>query len=228
MAHVARGAYFDLRPLNFCPILARPSSSPGNYRCRLAGCGPQLAGRRTKKFLLQAVGASSISSLRTVVAELGRGELGVGGKAHYGGASDRTQVRTRVNARAWQGLQRRLKPHRHAHHLNAPQSNAGEIGPGQLEKVRCLQPRPEPTCVSSRLLVFRLWLVSICGSGQYRVRLRSGGLSRCSTHQAQAPWGVAHATPRTCQPEPSSLPPPSACMRASVCVVGWFGVSIPH
>ena len=71
-------------------------------------------------------------------------------------------------------------------------------------------------------LVFRLWLVLICGSGQYRVR--SGGLSRCSTHQA--PWCVAHATPRTCQP--SSSPPPSACMRASVCVVGWFGVSIPH
>ena len=69
---------------------------------------------RTKNFLLQAVGASSISSLRTVVAELGRGELGVGGKAHYGGAYHRTQVRTRVNAGAWQGLQRRQKAPSHA------------------------------------------------------------------------------------------------------------------
>ena len=53
-----------------------------------------------------------------MVAELGRGELGVGGKAHYGGAYDRTQVRTRVNARAWQGLQRRLKE-------STPSLNAG-------------------------------------------------------------------------------------------------------
>ena len=68
---------------------------------------------RTKNFLLQAVGASSISSLRTVMAELGRGELGVGGKAHCGGAYDRTQVCTRVNARAWQGLQRRQKAPSH-------------------------------------------------------------------------------------------------------------------
>ena len=68
---------------------------------------------RTKKILLQAVGVSSISILRTVMRELGRGELGVGGKAHYGGAYDRTQVRTRVNAGAWQGLQRRLKAPSH-------------------------------------------------------------------------------------------------------------------
>ena len=64
---------------------------------------------RTKNFLLQAVGASSISSLRTVMAELGRGELGVGAKARRGGAYNRMRVRTRVNAGAWQGLQRRLK-----------------------------------------------------------------------------------------------------------------------
>jgi len=44
--------------------------------------------------------------------ELARGELGVGGKAHYGGAYHRTQVRTRVNAGAWQGLQQ--KAHGHA------------------------------------------------------------------------------------------------------------------
>ena len=43
--------------------------------------------------------------------ELARGELGVGGKAHYGGAYDRTRVRTRVNAGAWQGLQRQQKAH---------------------------------------------------------------------------------------------------------------------
>ena len=67
-----------------------------------------------KNFLLQAVGVSSISSLRTVMRELGRGELGVGGKAHYGGAYDRTQVHTRVNAGARQGLQRRLKAPSHA------------------------------------------------------------------------------------------------------------------
>ncbi len=54
----------------------------------------------------------------TVMPELGRGELGVGGKAHYGGAYDRTQVRTRVNSRAWQGLQRRLKE-------SMPSLNAG-------------------------------------------------------------------------------------------------------
>ena len=64
-----------------------------------------------KIFLLQAVGASSILSLRTVVAELGRGELGIEGKAHYGGAYDRMRVRTRVNAGAWQGLQRQQKAH---------------------------------------------------------------------------------------------------------------------
>ena len=32
------------------------------------------------------------------MAELGRGELGVEGKAHYGGAYDRMRVRTCVNA----------------------------------------------------------------------------------------------------------------------------------
>ena len=72
--------------------------------------GPHVPDPRTKIFLLLAVGDSSISSLRTVVAELGRGELGVRGKAHYGGAYDRMRVRTRVNAGAWQGLQWRLKP----------------------------------------------------------------------------------------------------------------------
>ena len=46
-----------------------------------------------------------------MVAELGRGELGVEGKAHYGGAYDRMRVRTRVNAGAWQGLQRQQKAH---------------------------------------------------------------------------------------------------------------------
>ena len=64
---------------------------------------------RTKNFLLQAVGASSISSLRTRTTHDGGCELGVRGSAHCGGAYDRTQVCTRVNARAWQGLQRRQK-----------------------------------------------------------------------------------------------------------------------
>ena len=68
---------------------------------------------RTKNFLLQAVGASSISSLRTVMAELARGELGVQGKARCGGAYDRMRVRTRVNAGAWQGLQRQQKAPSH-------------------------------------------------------------------------------------------------------------------
>ena len=104
-----RGMVIDLRPLIVGPTLARPSSSPGNCRCLLAHPGPHVAQPRTKIFLLQAVGASSISSLRTVMSELGRGELGVGAKARRGGAYNRMRVRTRVNAGAWQGLQRRLK-----------------------------------------------------------------------------------------------------------------------
>ena len=64
----------------------------------------------TKNFLLQAVGASSISSLRTRTPHDGGGELDIGGSARCGGAYDRTRVRTRVDAGAWQGLQWRLKP----------------------------------------------------------------------------------------------------------------------
>ena len=67
----------------------------------------------TKNLLLQAVGASSISSLRTMTPHGGGGELGVGGSARCAGAYDRTRVRTRVNARAWQGLRRRFKAPRH-------------------------------------------------------------------------------------------------------------------
>ena len=38
-------------------------------------------------------------------------KLRVGGEANYGGAYDRTQVRTRVIPGAWQGLQRQQKAH---------------------------------------------------------------------------------------------------------------------
>ena len=108
-ARVARGVSFYLRPLNLGTHLVLGSFTPAKCLHRLAGNGPLLAGSRTKKFHLQAVGASSVSSLRKVMPELGRGELGVGGKAHYGGAHDRTRVRTRVDAGAWQGLRRRFK-----------------------------------------------------------------------------------------------------------------------
>ena len=112
-AHVARGVPRDLRPLPMDTNLALGSSSPEKDCCRLVRDGPQLVRSQTKIFLLQAVGASSISSLQTVMAELGRVELGVRGKAHYGGAYDRMRVRTRVNAGAWQGLQWRLKAPSH-------------------------------------------------------------------------------------------------------------------
>ena len=112
-ARVARGTPIQPRPLTIDPTLACPSSSPAfDWYLALPG-GANILRVRTKIFLLQAVGVSSISSLRTVMRELGRGELGVGGKAHYGGAYDRTQVRTRVNPGAWQGLQRRLKAPSH-------------------------------------------------------------------------------------------------------------------
>ena len=128
---MARGMSFDLRPLGFSPTLARPSSSPGDCCCRLLECGPLLLGTRTKSFLLQAVGASSVSSLRTMTPHDGGGELDIGGSARCGGAHDRTRVRTRVNARAWQGLRRRFK-------APSPSSRRtytrGGIGTGQLEK----------------------------------------------------------------------------------------------
>ena len=71
--------------------------------------GPISPNLDTKNLLLQAVGASSISSLRTMTPHGGGGELGVGGSARCAGAYDRTRVRTRVDARAWQGLRRRFK-----------------------------------------------------------------------------------------------------------------------
>ena len=110
---MARGVYFDLRPLYFYPTLARPSSTPAKCLHRLLQDGPQLLQSRTKIFLLQAIGASRILSLRTRTPNGGGGELGVEGSARCGGAHDRTRVRTRVNARAWQGLRRRFKAPRH-------------------------------------------------------------------------------------------------------------------
>ena len=92
---------------------ARGGSTPVRNLYRLDRDSPKVDRTRTKNLLLHAVGASSVLSLRTVMPELGRGELGVGGKARYGGAYDRMRVRTRVNAGAWQGLQRRLKAPSH-------------------------------------------------------------------------------------------------------------------
>ena len=109
MGTQGRGTGFDLRPLGFSPTLARPSFTPADGWHRLLGCGPQILGSRTNNLLLQAVGASSVSSLRTTTPHGGGGELGVGGSARCAGAYDRTRVRTRVNARAWQGLRRRFK-----------------------------------------------------------------------------------------------------------------------
>ena len=106
---MARGMSFYLRPLSSDPILARPSSSPAADRYLALRGGPHILRARTKNFLLQAVGASSVSSLRTMTPHGGGGELGVGGSARCAGAYDRTRVRTRVNARAWQGLRRRFK-----------------------------------------------------------------------------------------------------------------------
>ena len=93
----------------FSPTLTHPSSSPGDFECRPGqDAGPQPGQPRTKNLLLQAVGASSVSSLRTTTPHGGGGELGVGGSARCAGAYDRTRVRTRVNARAWQGLRLRF------------------------------------------------------------------------------------------------------------------------
>ena len=106
---MARGMSFYLRPLSSDPTLARPSPSPASDQYLALRGGPHILRARTKNLLLQAVGASSISSLRTMTPHGGGGELGVGGSARCAGAYDRTRVRTRVNARAWQGLRRRLK-----------------------------------------------------------------------------------------------------------------------
>ena len=89
-----------------CPI---PMSTPRKSHDVAPDPGAHVPDPRTKIFLLQAVGASSVSSLRTRTPHGGGGELGVGGSARCAGAYDRTRVRTRVNARAWQGLRRRFK-----------------------------------------------------------------------------------------------------------------------
>ena len=110
---MARGMSFYLRPLSSDPTLARPSPSPAAGQYRGLRPGPHILRAQTKNLLLQAVGASSISSLRTIAPHDGGGELDIGGSARCGGAHDRTRVRTRVNARAWQGLRRRFKAPRH-------------------------------------------------------------------------------------------------------------------
>ena len=131
---MARGMSFDLRPLGFSPTLARPSSTPAKCLHRLLQDGPQLLQSRTKIFLLQAIGASRISSLRTRTPHGGGGELGVGGSARRGGAYDRTRVRTRVNARAWQGLRRRFKAPSPSFESGATTFFNFGIGTGQVEE----------------------------------------------------------------------------------------------
>jgi len=70
-ARVARGTPIQPRPLTIDPTLACPSSSPASDWYLALPEGPNILRVRTQIFLLQAVGASSISSLRTVMAELG-------------------------------------------------------------------------------------------------------------------------------------------------------------
>ena len=95
--------------MKFYTHLVLGSFTPAKRLYRLVVGGLQLVGSRTKIVLLQAVGASSISSLQTRTPHGGGGELGVGGSARCEGAYNRTRVRTRVNAGAWQGLRRRFK-----------------------------------------------------------------------------------------------------------------------
>ena len=77
---------FDLRPMKFYTHLVLGSFTPADAWYRLLGCGPEILGSRTKNLLLQAVGASSISSLRTMTPHDGGGELDIGGSARCGGA----------------------------------------------------------------------------------------------------------------------------------------------
>ena len=80
-ARVARGTPIQPRPLTIDPTLACPSSSPASDWYLALPEGPNILRVRTKKFLLQAVGASSISSLHTWMPELARYELHYKGKA---------------------------------------------------------------------------------------------------------------------------------------------------
>ena len=108
-ARVARGVSGHFSTLRCGPIAIACTSRAAAKHELQPNLGPISPNLDTKNLLLQAVGASSISSLRILTPHGGGGELGVGGSARRGGAYDRTRVRTRVDAGAWQGLRRRFK-----------------------------------------------------------------------------------------------------------------------
>ena len=125
---MARGVCGHFSTLRCGPIASACTSRAAAKHELQPNLGPISPNLDTKNLLLQAVGASSISSLRTTTPHGGGGELGVGGSARCAGAYDRTRVRTRVNARAWQGLRRRFKAP--CHRLAALNTQESEGGSG--------------------------------------------------------------------------------------------------
>ena len=108
-ARVARGVYRHFSTSGAGQSATACTQRAATKRQLALNLGPSSLNLDTKNLLLQAVGASSVLSLRTRTPHGGGGELGVGGSARRGGAYDRTRVRTRVDAGAWQGLRRRFK-----------------------------------------------------------------------------------------------------------------------
>ena len=101
-AHVARGVSLDLKPKKFGPILAHPSSSPDNCRCRLLGSGPQILGSRMNILSLQAVFASMHIEPANKDGRSDNTGVHIRGEAGCGGAHGRAWVRVRATAGVWQ------------------------------------------------------------------------------------------------------------------------------